>query len=136
MPMVLIIQSHASQDNGNDALIAKGAKRVVVDYSSPSSLSSALSGTDVVVSTLGGTPDAFSSQSALAKAAKEAGVQIFVPSEFGNPTDEVDHPLLAKKNDFKKRESRELGLPFVAFYTGPFADFVLAPYVSFGLLCS
>lgn len=117
-------------------MVGKGAKRVVVDYSSPSSLSSALSGTDVVVSTLGGGPEAFASQSALAKAAKEAGVQIFVPSEFGNPTDEVDHPLLAKKNDFKKRESKELGLPFAAFYTGPFTDFVLAPYVSFFLLHS
>lgn len=110
-------------------MVAKGAKRVVVDYSSPSSLSSALSGTDVVVSTLGGTPEAFASQSILAKAAKEAGVQIFVPSEFGTPTDGIDNPLLSKKNNFKNKELRELGLPFVAFYTGPFTDFLLAPYV-------
>lgn len=110
-------------------MVAKGAKRVVVDYSSPSSLSSALSGTDVVVSTLGGTPEAFASQSILAKAAKEAGVQIFVPSEFGTPTDGTENPLLSKKNNFKNKELRGLGLPFVAFYTGPFTDFLLAPYV-------
>ena len=100
----------------------------MVDYDSPS-LASTLSGTDVVVSTLGGTPEAFASQTALAKASKEAGVKIFVPSEFGTPTEGSDNPFLIKKDKFKNGFLKELGLPFTAFYTGPFTDFLLAPYV-------
>lgn len=98
----------------------------MVDYDSPS-LASTLSGTDVVVSTLGGTPEAFASQTALAKASKEAGVKIFVPSEFGTPTEGSDNPFLIKKDKFKNGFLKELGLPFTAFYTGPFTDFLLAP---------
>lgn len=56
---------------------ALGAKIVSVDYSDHASLVSALKGVEVVISTLAGP--GFASQLPLAKAAKEAGVQLLVP---------------------------------------------------------
>lgn len=56
-----------------------------VDYDSPSSLQSALRGVDVVISTLGWTKQ-FEIQKALIDASIAAGVQRFIPSEFGNDT--------------------------------------------------
>lgn len=120
------------QDSGNDDLVAKGAKRLVVDYSSSSSLSAALSGTDVVVTTIRATPDSYASHIALAKASKEAGVKLYVPSEFGSPASS-DNPLFDKEK-FKNGTLRELGLPFAAFYTGAVSDFVLAPCVLVDLM--
>lgn len=121
-----------SQDSGNHDLVAKGAKRLVVDYSSPSSLSTALSGTDVVVTTIRASPDSYASHVALAKASKEAGVKLYVPSEFGSPASS-DNPLFDKEK-FKNGTLRELDLPFAAFYTGAVSDFVPAPCVLVDLI--
>jgi len=106
-----------------------GATFVEVNYEDPTSLKQGLAGTDVVISTLGAA--ALGTQTQLADASKAAGVQLFVPSEFGNPTDgKADHALFATKDSLKKH-LRELDLPFAAFYTGPFPDFVLTPFVGF-----
>lgn len=56
---------------------ALGAKTVSVDYDNHASLVEALKGVEVVISTLAGP--GFGSQLPLAKASKEAGVQLFVP---------------------------------------------------------
>ena len=108
---------------GHDELKAKGVKIIVVDYSSPT-LKSSLSNIDVIVSTIGGAGLAL--QSNLATAAKEAGVKLFVPSEFGLPTDELTEGVFQSKNVFKAK-LKEIGLPFAAYYTGLFTDFALAP---------
>ena len=94
-----------------------------MDYSSPT-LKSSLSNIDVIVSTIGGAGLAL--QSDLATAAKEAGVKLFVPSEFGLPTDELTEGVFQSKNVFKAK-LKEIGLPFAAYYTGLFTDFALAP---------
>lgn len=125
----LIIEYQAS---GNDDLIAKGAKRLVVDYSSPASLSTALSGTDVVVTTIRASPDSYASHIALAKASKEAGVKLYVPSDFGSPASSKS-PLF-DKDKFRNGTLRELDLPYATFHTGPFADLVLAPCVLVDLM--
>ena len=114
--------------------MAKGAKRIVVDYNSASSLSTALRGADVVVSALNRNPEATGSQEALARASKEAGVKIFVPSDFGSPTEGSDNSVYAQKDTFKNKFLRELDLPYAIFYTGPFSDFALAPCVSVGFV--
>ena len=111
-------------------MVAKGAKRIVVDYNSASSLSTALRGVDVVVSALNRNPEATGSQEALARASKEAGVKIFVPSDFGSPTEGSGNSVYVQKDTFKNKFLRELDLPYAIFYTGPFSDFALAPCVS------
>ncbi|KAI0347204.1 NAD-P-binding protein [Trametopsis cervina] len=101
----------------------KGVEVVTVDYSDPSSLETALSGVDVVISTVGGK--GLQEQFPLARAAAKAGVKLFAPSEFGSPTDkEVSGPLGAKYK--LKQELKSLGVPYVAIYTGLFTKLILS----------
>ncbi|KZO93426.1 NAD-binding protein [Calocera viscosa TUFC12733] len=106
---------------GNDALTAKGAVPIVVDYDSPSSLQSALQGIDAVISTLGGA--ALAVQEPLGDAAKAAGVKLFVPSEYGGDTTGRTEGLFGIKNAQRLRLG-QIGLPWAIFVTGPFADWI------------
>ena len=102
---------------------------IQVDYSKDESIKNALTGVDVVISTVGIA--ALDTQGKIAAAGKEAGVKLFVPSEFGGITIEggAEWRLGAKaKADFQSH-LRALGVPFTAFYTGPFADFIWEPCV-------
>ncbi|KAK4704556.1 hypothetical protein P7C70_g1660, partial [Phenoliferia sp. Uapishka_3] len=99
-----------------------------VDYTSPGSLISALKGVDVVISTLSG--EGFAAQTPLADAAKAAGTQLFVPSEFGLVTEGITDAHLAFKEAFAKH-LKEIGLPSLRVFTGPFSDFLFNPYVGF-----
>ena len=111
----------------------RGAKRIVVDYSSPS-LSKVLENTDVVISALSRTPEASVNQEALAKACKIAGVKIFVPSDFGTPTEGQDNAVFILKDQFKSKLLKEIGLPYTTFYTGCLTDFVFKPYIFYYFL--
>lgn len=108
-----------------------GAQVVHVDYADTAALTTALHGIDVLVAVLGGS--AFLLQIPLAEAAKAAGVKLFVPSEFGNPTEEI-----SANDDFFGQKVQVLeavkmiGLPYALFWTGLFSDFIF-PCV---LLCS
>ncbi|KZT55912.1 NAD(P)-binding protein [Calocera cornea HHB12733] len=106
---------------GTEDLVAKGAESIVVDYTSPSSLQSALKGIDVVISTLGGF--ALSAQEPLGDAAKAAGVKLFVPSEFGGDTSSRTDGFYGIKAAQRARLT-EIGLPWAFFATGPFADWI------------
>ena len=79
---------------------------------------------DVVISTVGGP--AFARQIDLITAAKLASVKLFVPSEFGGPTDNTTDGVFLKKRQVQTR-LKELGLPYSLFYTGPFSDFAFIP---------
>jgi hypothetical protein len=98
-----------------------------VNYTSPSSLASALASTAVLISTL--TTSAIAAQAPLVAAAKTAGVRLFVPSEFGNPTVEGVRGPLAQKRAVQAG-LREAGVAYTLFWTGPFSDFVFGPYVT------
>lgn len=100
---------------------------IPVDYSSQQSIISALTGVDVVISTISAT--ALAVQGDIAKAAKEARVKLFVPSEFGNTTEGLTEGLFGQKANLQD-QLKALGLPYALFYTGPFADFVWASYAS------
>jgi len=63
---------------------ANGAEVAVVHYASQPSLISALKGVDVVLSTL--RDDGLEIQRDVVRAAKAAGVKLFVPSEYGRNT--------------------------------------------------
>ncbi|TFY63177.1 hypothetical protein EVG20_g6417 [Dentipellis fragilis] len=105
----------------------KGAKVAPVDYTSKDALTAALSGVDVVISTF--SPTGFEAQENVAVAAKAAGVRLFVPSEFGNPTEGIKEGLLAVKSRFHAR-LRELGLPSLLVFNGPFTDYIFVPFVN------
>lgn len=67
-----------------EALKSEGIAIYPVDYESPKSLEEALKGAEVIVSAL--RDEGLNVQAAVARAAKTAGVQLFVPSEFGKDT--------------------------------------------------
>ena len=99
---------------------------VQVDYSNEESIKNALTGVDVVISTVSVT--ALDVQVKIAAAAKKAGVQLFVPSEYGGISEEETEGLFGAKANMQS-QLKALGMPYAAFYTGPFADFVWVPYV-------
>ncbi|KDQ57214.1 hypothetical protein JAAARDRAFT_35821 [Jaapia argillacea MUCL 33604] len=119
---VIVLTRTASAATSN--LATKGAKIVTVDYDSPSSLEAALSGVDVLVSSLGSK--AVGAQGPLAEAAKKAGVQLFVPSEFGiNTAGHTEGRLAPKAALHKKLE--QLDLPYALYQVGFFSDTSFIP---------
>ncbi|KAN0133486.1 hypothetical protein V8E53_008654 [Lactarius tabidus] len=102
---------------GSKTTIEGDAKVITVDYSNKESIKSALSGVDVVICTLSGM--ALGLQAEIAEAGIEAGVKLFVPSEFGNSSEGETEGIWGKESD----------IPYTIFYTGPFADFIWAPFL-------
>ena len=106
--------------------VAQGAKFAIIDYNDRSALLEAFKGVEVVISTVKGSPEAIQSQKALADAAQAVGIEIFVPSEFGGVATGRNAALNIKILDYLK----EIGLPYVVFYTGAWADLTFGPWVS------
>jgi NmrA-like family len=100
---------------------------IQVDYSNEGSIQHALTGVDVVISTIPGA--AVDIQVKIAAAAKNAGVKLFVPSEFGGITDGETEGVLGEKADVQS-QLKALDMPFAAFCTGLFADYAWVPCVS------
>ncbi|KAH7921161.1 NAD(P)-binding protein [Leucogyrophana mollusca] len=76
---------------------------------------------DVLVSTL--AFEGFPAQKPLADACKEAGVKLFVPSEFGMPTEGATDGMLLYKSQ-TVAHLRSIGLPSLRLYNGPFQDWI------------
>ena len=93
-----------------------------MDYTSTTSLSAALRNVDVVISTLSGGGWAY--QPALADAAKEAGVGLFVPSEFGLQTTAVSESSMLWGKRALHLKLNEIKLPYVLFWTGMFSAWI------------
>jgi hypothetical protein len=96
-----------------------------VDYSDKESIKIALAGIDVVISTI--SPVALGLQLGIAEASKEAGVKLFVPSEFGGPTEGVKEGLFGTKSRVQD-QLKSMGIPYALFYTGPHVDRLWGPY--------
>ena len=107
-------------------LVTQGANAVQVAYDDPESLKSALVGVEVVVSALSIGALSAQAQVPLAEAAKAAGVQLFVPSEYGANTEEVKEGFFLGKAALHTK-LQEIGLPYTLFFTGTFPDFVFSP---------
>ena len=101
---------------------------VQVDYSNDESIKRALTGVEVVISTISG--EALDVQGKIAAAAKEADVKLFIPSDFGNVTEGETEGMFGAKANIQT-QLKALGIPYVVFYTGPFADYIWASYVSY-----
>lgn len=109
---------------------AERVKEVVVDYSSIESLQSALVGVDAVVSTLG-APAVGEPQRRLIDAAIAAGVDRFIPSDFGcdhqNPLTRT-LPVFAEKvktEDYLINKCQSSSLTYTFIYNNLFLDWGL-----------
>ena len=114
------------QDSSSlDEYKASGAKIAVVDYGSAESLKNAVTGADVVISTV--THTALQVQHVLAEQAKAGGVKLFVPSEFGDATDRQNPEGIFLTKQSVHHKCKELDLPYALFFTGAHPDFVFIP---------
>jgi uncharacterized protein YbjT (DUF2867 family) len=103
--------------------IPSGAKLEVVNYGDKAQVTQVLKShnVDVVVSTLSG--EGFGAQVGIAEAAKDAGVKLFAPSEFGMPTKGHKDGFLAYKDSIAVNIGKII--PTARFYTGFFIGDVL-----------
>ena len=97
---------------------------VQVDYTDKESIKRALTGVDVVISTIPGA--VIDLQPGIAEAAKEVGVQLFIPSEFGGSTEGETEGFLGAKAKIQE-QLKAIGIPYALFYTGGFADYLWTP---------
>ena len=65
-------------------------------------------------------------QPGIAEAAKEVGVKLFVPSEFGGPTEGATGGLISTKTGIRE-QLKAIGIPYAVFWTGGFADYLWVP---------
>ncbi|KAH9980936.1 NAD-P-binding protein [Lactifluus volemus] len=103
------------------------AKVIPVDYSNKQSVKDALAGVDVVICTI--ATAALGAQAGIAQAAKEAGVKLFVPSEFGGLTARATEGVVGQKA-WVHDHLKALSLPYALFYTGIYSDFVWPPFLN------
>ena len=97
---------------------------IQVDYQNEASIKYALTGVDVVISTV--PIAALDVQEKIAAAAKEVDVKLFVPSEFGNETEGATDGISGTKANIQG-QLKALGMPYAIFYTGPFQDYIWIP---------
>ncbi|KAH9963338.1 NAD-P-binding protein [Russula dissimulans] len=112
---------------GSKTTVEGDVKVIPVDYSNPESIKAAVTGVDVVISTISGA--ALDVQGKIAEAAKEAGVKLFIPSEFGGVTEGESKGLFGQKANIQD-QLKGLGIPYLFLYTGPFADYIWAPFLN------
>ncbi|KAI0259728.1 NAD-P-binding protein [Gloeopeniophorella convolvens] len=115
--------------SGSKAMF-EGVKVITVDYHDKESIKSALAGIEVVISAISAL--VLNAQLLLAEAAKEAGVQLLVPSEYGGATDGATESFLAVKGAMQTA-LKAVGPPIAVFYTGVWPDFIFNPYLLLGI---
>jgi uncharacterized protein YbjT (DUF2867 family) len=117
----------AVDTKGSKTTVQGDANVVQVDYDNKASIKHALAGVDVVISTV--PIPALDVQEKIAAAAKEVDVKLFVPSEYGGVTEGMTEGVGGEKANVQD-QLKALGMPYAAFYTGPWADFAWLSYVS------
>ncbi|KAH9172144.1 NAD-P-binding protein [Lactarius sanguifluus] len=111
---------------GSKTIVDPAAKLIPVNYSDKESIKTALVGVDVVISTI--APEVLDLQAEIAQAAKEVGVKLFVPSEFGGPTEGKTEGYLGDKGKIQE-QLKAIGIPYTLFYTGGFSDYLFVPFL-------
>ncbi|KAF8489342.1 NAD-P-binding protein [Russula emetica] len=111
---------------GSKTTVEGSAKVIEVDYSNEGSIQHALTGVDVVISTIPAV--AIDIQAKIAVAAKNVGVKLFVPSDFGGKTDGETEGVFGAKGNVQS-QLKALDMPYTAFYTGLFADYAWVPFL-------
>jgi uncharacterized protein YbjT (DUF2867 family) len=114
----------AMDTKGSKTTVQGDAKVVQVDYDNEASIKYALTGVDVVISTL--PIAALGVQEKIAAAAKEVDVKLFVPSEYGEVSEGSTDGISGTKANIQD-QLKALGMPYAVFYTGPFPDYIWVP---------
>ncbi|KAF8207136.1 serine carboxypeptidase S28-domain-containing protein [Mycena galopus ATCC 62051] len=116
VPVVLL-----SRPGSSAKAVPSGVQVIQVDFSNAEAVAAVLKEhrVDVVLSTL--TTAAVVAQRSLVDAAKLAAVKLFVPSEYGIPTDGHTEGPLAAKNEIAAY-LKSLNIPSTRIYTGPFIE--------------
>ncbi|KAL5636550.1 hypothetical protein ACGC1H_000490 [Rhizoctonia solani] len=107
----------------------RGASLYAISYDDQASLVKALDGADVLISTVAAA-GLTSAQIPLIKAAKQAGVKVFFPSEYGGNFPETKSPLLQEKKAVVKA-ARDHGLPVTTLNNGGFPEYIFIPPFGF-----
>ncbi|KAG6953208.1 hypothetical protein JG688_00012945 [Phytophthora aleatoria] len=100
------------------AFKARGAKLFKVVYSDEDAVKKALAGSEVAISAV--SPYHLDVQPPVVRAAKAAGIQLFVPAEYGVKVTEGPNAYKKVVQDLLA----EVQLPATIFYTGIFAEFL------------
>ncbi|KAG2783307.1 hypothetical protein Pcac1_g6839 [Phytophthora cactorum] len=95
------------------AFKVRGATLHQVSYDDEEAVKKALSGSQVAVSTV--SPYNMAVQKAIVPAAKAAGIQLFVPAEYGVKVTEGPNVTKKEVQDLLTQHQ----IPFTIFYTGP-----------------
>jgi uncharacterized protein YbjT (DUF2867 family) len=109
---------------GSKTTVQGDAKVIQVDYNNEASIKYALTGVDVVISSL--PIAALNVQEKIAAAAKQVDVKLFVPSEYGGVTEGTTDGVSGAKANVQG-QLKALGIPYAVFYTGPFPDYIWVP---------
>ncbi|KZP04207.1 NAD(P)-binding protein [Athelia psychrophila] len=117
----VIVVSRPASPSGKD--LPAGAKVVAIDYTDVSALAALFKehATEVVISTV--SFQALGHQHGLGDAAKQAGVKLFVPSEFGVDTAEYNEALQNVKTELAAH-LKNIGLPSARIFNGLFTTFL------------
>ncbi|KAJ3827142.1 hypothetical protein F5878DRAFT_619023 [Lentinula raphanica] len=126
-PTVIVLTRPESKTKDIPAELSP-ASRIAVDYTDIDTLASVFRehSIEVVVSAL--PPPGYKAQYALADAAKASGtVKLFVPSEWGSPTEGAKEK--GEENIFAVKDGVaeylvKIGLPYTRFFTGLFMGYV------------
>ncbi|KAJ7785091.1 hypothetical protein DFH07DRAFT_948170 [Mycena maculata] len=110
-----------SRPESTSKVVPSGVQVAKVDYSNASAVAEVFKqhNVDVVLSTI--TTMAVTAQRSLVDAAKLGSIKLFVPSEFGMPTEGHKEGILGEKDRFAE-SLKAAGIPYVRFYTGMFAE--------------
>jgi len=100
-----------------------GAKLATVDTSDAAAVAAVLKEhtIDVVLSTV--TGNAIGAQKSLIEAAKAANIKLFVPSEYGGPTEGLNEGIWAEKNQIAE-QLKSAGIPSLRIYNGIFIEYI------------
>jgi len=122
----LLVRSDALKDAKKkpifDKYVSLGANIIEGEASKPETYKDKLKEIEVIVSTLG-TP-VIHTQVTLIQAAKEAGVKLFLPSEFGFDFERTPEEKLFESKRAIRRATESAGLNHLYIATGPFYEFL------------
>ncbi|KAJ7456774.1 hypothetical protein B0H11DRAFT_1874368 [Mycena galericulata] len=100
-----------------------GAKLVTVDTSDAAAVAAVFKEhtVDVVLSTV--TGHAIGAQKSFIEAAKAANIKLFVPSEYGVPTEGLNEGIWSDKNQIAE-QLKSAGIPSLRIYNGLFTEYI------------
>ncbi|KAI0060415.1 NAD-P-binding protein [Artomyces pyxidatus] len=120
--VTVLTRPESAGKEGLQKFATLGASIIGVEYTNKDAVAKALTGIDVVVSTL--PIAALELEFFVAEASKAAGVKLFVQSDWGLLLE--TRPLVPAK-EASREKMRAIGLPWTAFCTGSWPDFLFVP---------